>query len=133
MLRYKSESDRLSANFGEFSSLASAHVMIAAFEVAVGRLFASAADLEEIRVFVADMRRGFGVEFPSLETETLIRHMLGEEVAIGGLSVKTKTLAMMFTLMAWADFQQRAEVGVASLVCEAERKAFARGYQPEVA
>ncbi|MEU5531462.1 hypothetical protein ABZ744_31465 [Micromonospora chersina] len=133
MLRHKSESDRLSARFNNFGSLASAHVMIAAFEIAVGHLFEPEVDLEEISIFVSDMRRGFGSDVPSLETEALIRHMLGEDVVIGDLSVKTKTAAMIFTLMAWADLQQRDETKVTHLVCEAERRALARGHQPELA
>ncbi len=133
MLRHKKESDHLAAKFNEFSSLASAHVMIASFEIAVGHMFEPGADLDEISIFVSDMRRGFGSEVPSLETEALIRHMLGEDIAIDDLSVRTKTAAMIFTLMAWADFQQRDEAKATHLVREAEQRAFERGHQPELA
>ncbi|WP_431936026.1 hypothetical protein [Micromonospora sp. RP3T] len=133
MLRHKQESDRLAAEFNEFGSLASAHVMIASFEIAVGQIFKPGVDLEEIGIFVSDMRRGFGSDVPFLETEALIRHMLGEDTAINDLSVRTKTAAMIFTLMAWADFQQRDEVKATHLVREAEQRAFERGHQPELA
>ncbi|MFI7217966.1 hypothetical protein [Micromonospora maritima] len=132
MLRQKSESDILASRFDDFDSLASAYVMIYAFELAVGHLFEPEVDIEEVSIFVSDMRRGFGSEFPSLETEALIRHVLGEDVEISDLSVRIKTKAMIFTLMAWADFQQRDEAKVAHLVCDAEQRAITRGHQPEL-
>ncbi|MFU8871000.1 hypothetical protein [Micromonospora sp. SL4-19] len=133
MLRESSERELLSARFPEFSSLGSLHVMIAAFEIAVARLFEPDTDLRKISLFVADMRRAFGPELPSLETEALICFMLGEDVAIDDIPASKRTAAMIFTLGAFADFIERNEPEVDELLLKAERRAFDRGHHPELA
>ncbi|MEU7994207.1 DUF4259 domain-containing protein [Micromonospora sp. NPDC049060] len=84
-------------------------------------------------LLVSAMRRAFGPELPWLETEALIRFELGEDVAIGDLSVRTRTSAMILTLGAYADFVERNEAEVHALLIDAERRAFDRGHHPELA
>lgn len=100
MLRQSSESELLSARSAEWSSINSLHVIINAFETAVTRLFEPDADLREISLFVYEMRRAFGPEVPSLETEALIRFILGEDVPIDDIPPKKRTAAMILTLVA---------------------------------
>ncbi|SCG62195.1 hypothetical protein GA0070613_3507 [Micromonospora inositola] len=133
MLRQSSEREPLTARFPEFSSLGSVHVMIAAFQIAVARLFEPNTGLKDVSLLVSDMRRAFGPELPSLETEALIRFEMGEDVAIGDLSVRTKTSAMILTLGTYADFVERNQAEVDGLLLEAEQRAFDRGHHPELA
>ncbi|MEV4661075.1 hypothetical protein AB0J85_03915 [Micromonospora echinofusca] len=133
MLRHSSEREPLTARFPEFSSLGSAHVMIAAFQIAVARLFEPNHGLKDVDLLVSAMRRAFGPELPWPETEALIRFEMGEGVAIGDFSVRTKTYAMILILGAYADFMERNEAEVDGLLIEAERRAFDRGHHPELA
>ncbi|WP_157746377.1 hypothetical protein [Micromonospora inositola] len=107
--------------------------MIAAFQIAVARLFEPNTGLKDVSLLVSDMRRAFGPELPSLETEALIRFEMGEDVAIGDLSVRTKTSAMILTLGTYADFVERNQAEVDGLLLEAEQRAFDRGHHPELA
>lgn len=133
MLRQKEESDRLAERFPEFSSLPSLHVMIASFDIAVRRLFTPAADLAEISNFVVAMREAFGPDLPSLETEALIRHILGDDVEIDDIPPSIRTQAMVFVLMAAADYLERDTDKVDAIVSEAENGVFGRGFKPELA
>ncbi|MFG2013193.1 hypothetical protein ACGFNF_29440 [Micromonospora sp. NPDC048868] len=107
--------------------------MIVAFQIAVARLFDPNHGLKDVELLVSAMRRAFGPELPWLETEALIRFELGEDVAIGDLSVRTRTYAMILTLGAYADFVERNEAEVHALLIDAERRAFNRGHHPELA
>lgn len=133
MLRQSSESGPLTARFSEFSSLGSVHVMIAAFQIAVDRLFEPNIGLKDVGLLISAMQRAFGLELPWPETEALIRFEMGEDVAIEDLSVRAKTSAMILTLGAYADFVERNEAEVDALLIEAERRAFDRGHHPELA
>lgn len=133
MLRQREESDKVAERFPEFSSLPSLHVMIASFDIAIRRLFAPGADLAEISAFVAAIREAFGPDVPSLETEALIRHILGDDVEIDDIPPRTRTLAMVLVLGAVADYLKRDVNEVDAVLLEAEQLVFDRGFEPELA
>lgn len=132
MLRHESERLALGARMDkEFSSLDSQQVMATAFEVAVARWFEPGVDLRKISIFVADMRRAFGPDVPSLEAEALIRKALGEQVTTDDIAMRERVGTFILTLMTVADFRGREEVEVDSILTEAERAVFEQGLHPE--
>jgi len=132
MLRWEDERVRRLREVKEAGSKHGNNVVLAAFKVAVTRVFDPDVSLREISDLVARMQEAFGDVMPWMEVEALIRHLLDEDVYVDDIDVLTRVGASTLFLMAAADLNGRDETFVNSVICEAEALVWDAGLRPSL-
>lgn len=108
----------------------------AACELAVGRFFGSSYDVRAVTAFVAELREATGNDpaYDQLKTEAVIRLALGgQDLDTAGITAVQKfSTRLMVLTVAFAKLGL-GEAEVDQLIADAEKIAFARGFDPPLA